>query len=74
MGLEYYRNGKANEQEVSHSIAHCGRHQLRDAFPALSTWIRRDLPVVPERVTLAEGGDDHGHEGHDEEVSDNLET
>lgn len=72
--LEHNGNGKANKQQIGHNIADCGRHQLRDPFPALSARIRRDLPVVLEWVTFAQGGDDHSDKGHDKKVAYDLQA
>ena len=74
MGLEHDGNRKANKQHIRHNIADCGRHQLRDPFPALAAWIRRNLPVVLERMTFAKGGDDHSDKGHYKKIPDDLEA
>lgn len=72
MGLEHNGNRKANKQHIRHNIADCGRHQLRDPFPALPARIRPYLPVVLEWVAFAKGGNDHSDKGHNKKVSDDL--
>lgn len=63
------RHRKANQEKVCQNIANASSDQIDIALAALSAWVRKDLPMVGERVAFSQVADDNRDEGGDQNTA-----
>lgn len=66
MGADDHGDGEENEEEVGDDVADGHGDELGVALAALTSRVRKDLPVHVEGPAFDEVGDDDGDEGGDE--------